>query len=69
VRLKGYKLSKKNPSLDWLNGGIIGRLHGDLTDFNILLERGNWRYNEEVNDAPPGTNTYPQDQPLRGAKL
>ncbi len=69
LRIKGYKLSKKNPSLDWLNGGILGRLDGDLTDFNILLERGNWRYNEEVNEAPPGVNTYPREQPLRGAKL
>jgi hypothetical protein len=26
VRIKGYKFSKRNPSLDWLNGGIVGKV-------------------------------------------
>jgi hypothetical protein len=68
VRIKGYKFSKRNPSLDWLNGGLVGRVTGDLTDLTFLLEPGEWRYNGEEGEAPGG-QSQPRDQPLRGAKL
>jgi hypothetical protein len=68
LRIRGYKLSRKNPSLDWLNGSIMGRVEKDLTDFNIIFERGDWQFNREE-EAPPGTVTYPRDVPLRAAKL
>jgi len=69
VRIKGYKLSKDNPSLDWLNGRIVGRMDGDLTDLTLLLEPGEWRYNQEEEDLPAGADRQPFGKPLRGAKF
>ena len=69
IRIKGYKLSKRNPSLDWLNGMIIGRLTGDLTDLVLSMEPGEWRFNGEEGDPPVEGDRQPRDQPLRGAKL
>src|SRR5262249_39188001 len=40
-RLKGHRLSLRNPSLDRLNGfSVVGRVGGDLNDLIILLEPG-----------------------------
>ena len=69
VHIKGYKLSHKNPSLDWYNHSIVGRLEKDLTDFRILLEPGKWRVNEEADEAPPGTVRQPTGLPLRSVEL
>lgn len=68
VRIKGYRLSKRNPSLDWLNGQILGRVTGDENNLTILMEPGNWQFNQQ-NDRPDGVEAYPIDQPLRGVKL
>jgi hypothetical protein len=68
LRVKGYKLSKKNPSLDWFNGGIIGQVASDISEMIILMEPGTWRYNEERESAPPGTEVQPRNLPLRSAK-
>jgi hypothetical protein len=68
VRIKGYRCSKRNPSLDWLNGGIMGRVAGNVTDMTILLEPGEWQYN--TGEQPPdGGDEQPRGQPLRGVKL
>lgn len=66
VRVKGYKLSKKNPSLDWLNGGIVGTVDRDIADFTILLEPGEWRFRQDDDDQPSGRESQPYDKPLRG---
>jgi hypothetical protein len=66
LRVKGYKLSKKNPSLDWLNGGIIGQVASDISDMTILMEPGTWGYKERES-APPGTDLQPRNLPLRGS--
>jgi hypothetical protein len=68
VRIKDYKFSKRNPSLDWLNGGLVGRVNRDITDLTLLMEPGTWRYNGEEGEAPGG-KSQPRDEPLRGAKL
>jgi hypothetical protein len=68
VRVKGYKLSKRNGSLDWYNGGMVGKVDGNITDMIILMDRGEWRYNGEEGDPPSG-ESQPRDKPLRGAKL
>jgi hypothetical protein len=68
VRVKGYKLSKRNGSLDWLNGGMVGKVGGDITDLIILMDRGEWQYNGDEGDSPNG-ESQPRDKPLRGAKL
>lgn len=68
VRIKGYKFSKKNPSLDWLNGRILGRVTGDMTNLVFLMEPGAWQFNQE-GDRPDGADAYPADKPLRGIKL
>ena len=74
VRIKGYKCSKQNPSLDWLNGGIVGTVDRDISNLTILLEPGQWRFNgEEEQDMsterPEGGDRQPSTKPLRGAKL
>ena len=68
VRIKGYKLSKSNPSLDWLNGRILGRVIGNMTNLDFLMEPGAWQFNQE-GDRPDGADAYPIDKPLSGVKL
>lgn len=69
LRIKGYKFSHRNPNLDWLNGGIVGRVDQDVTNLTLLLEPGQWDPNEERNDAPPGADLQPRNQPLRSGKF
>jgi uncharacterized GH25 family protein len=68
VRITGYKFSKRNASLDWLNGGLVGRVDGDIGDLTLLMEPGQWRFNGDEGEAPNG-QSQPRDKPLRGAKL
>ncbi len=68
VRIKGYKFSKRNPSLDWLNGGIVGTVTTNETNLVFLLEPGEWRFNEEQQDLPSGADSQPYAKPLRAAK-
>lgn len=65
VRIKGYRFSKQNPSLDWLNGGIVGRVTGDLTGLTLLMEPGEWRYAGDES-GPSDGDRQPRDKPLRG---
>lgn len=67
VRIQGYKFSKRNRSLDWLNGGLVGRVGGDLAGLEFLMEPGDWRYNGEEGEAPGG-ESQPREKPLRGAE-
>ncbi|HZR16201.1 MAG TPA: carboxypeptidase regulatory-like domain-containing protein [Verrucomicrobiae bacterium] len=69
VRVKGYKFSKRNPSLHWLNGGIVGTVTTNETNLVFLLEPGEWRFNEERQDLPSGADSQPYAKPLQGAKL
>ena len=69
VRVKGYKFSKRNPSLDWLNGSIIGRVEADIPDLTLVLEPGQWQFSRQDEDLPPGTERQPSGKPLRGAKF
>jgi hypothetical protein len=64
LRVKGYKMSRKNPGLDWLNGGLVGRVEKDIGNFIILLEPGEWRYNGDKGE-PPNGDPQPDDKPLR----
>ena len=68
IRIKGYRLSKRNPSLDWLNGSILGRVDGDVKAFTILMEPGEWDRNRD-DDRPGGNDDYPVNKPLRCLKL
>jgi hypothetical protein len=68
VRIKGYKFSKRNASLDWLNGGLVGRVDGEINDLTLVMDPGQWRYNGDEGEAPSG-ESQPRDKPLRGAKL
>lgn len=68
VQIKGYRLSKRNPSLDWLNGSILGCITGDINDLTILLEPGDWQFNHD-DDRPGGDDDYPINKPLRSIKL
>jgi len=68
LRIHGYAFSKKNPSLDWLNGCILGRVSGDVRELNLLMDPGAWQFNHQE-DRPEGVDEYPADKPLRAAKL
>ena len=69
VRINGYKFSKRNPSLDRLNGGLVGTVDADSKELTLLLEPGEWKYNgEEDPDFPASGDTQPYSKPLRGVK-
>jgi hypothetical protein len=68
-RAQGFKFSKKIPSLDWYNGAIVGTVDKDIPDLVLPLDTGEWRYQEEQQEAPAGTNLQPNNEPLRGAKV
>ena len=68
LRIAGYKLSGRNPSLDRLNGRILGRIGGDVKELTILMEPGSWKPNDEEGRMG-GDDDFPVDKPLRGVKL
>lgn len=69
ARVKGYKFSKTNPSLDWLNGGIVGRIDGSIENLTLLMEPGEWSYDSSAQaDLPPGREAQPTEKALRGAE-
>ena len=62
VRLKGYRLSEQNPSLDpWNPFRLIGRVETNLENFVILLEPGEFGPNHFKD------RSQPKNKPLRGA--
>jgi len=65
VSIKGYTFSKRNPSLDWLNGSIIGRVEKDVTDLTLLMDPGNQRFFRDE-DIPSDVERQPRNKPLRG---
>ena len=66
ARLKGYKYSRRNPSLDWLNNQIIGKVSGDITNLALIMEPGEFHYTPNQDDIPEGVDVQPRDKPLRG---
>jgi hypothetical protein len=61
-RVKGYKLSLLNPSLDRLNGfSVVGTVAGNVDDLIILLDPG--EFHPDYNN--PGPDPQPYDKPLR----
>jgi len=69
ARFKGYKFSRRNPSLDWLNDQILGKVNGDLTNLTLVMDPGAFHYNSNHEGIPEGVEVQPHDQPLRGVKL
>ena len=64
-RLKGYRLSLLNPSLDRLNGfSIVGRVEENIDDLVILLEPGEFRPDR----SNRGPDPQPYNKPLRPFK-
>lgn len=66
VRVAGYHLSPKNPSLDPLNPRLIGRVDQDLTNLVFLLDKGPEpprQFNPQVSE-----DEWPENQRLRGAE-
>jgi hypothetical protein len=65
TRVKGYRLSGKNASLDpWNPFSLNGRLDQDKTNLVVLLEPG--KDLEPNHDLSP--DEHPKNQPLRGAE-
>ncbi len=67
VRLHGYKFSQRNPSLDWANGFILGKVDRDITNLTLVLEPGEFRFTSPA-DLPEGVESQPRDKPIRSAK-
>lgn len=66
-RVRGYRMSLKNPSLDRANGfGVMGRLTEDMAGFILLLEPGERLTREEM-EKGAGHDLQPRDKPLRSA--
>jgi len=66
VGVPGYKISGKNKSLDWLNGGsLVGRIDGDLF-LTILLEPGKFQQPDFRANGNFGPHLQPYDKPLEG---
>jgi hypothetical protein len=64
-RLKGYRLSLANPSLDRLNGfSVVGKVDGDIDNLVIVLEPGEFRYDA----VDRGSDPQPYNKPLRSFK-
>jgi hypothetical protein len=68
LRLKGYRFSKSNPSLDWLNGFIVGAVNRDITNLTLIMDPGEFRYTPNTADMPEDVDRQPRDKPLRGAQ-
>ena len=67
LRVRGYRVSAKNPSKDWLNEGmIVGKLQGSMENFIIHLEPGE-RFDRD--QGPDDGERQPREKPLRSAKL
>ena len=66
ARLKDYKYSHRNPSLDWLNNQIIGKVSGDITNLTLIMEPGEFHFTPNHDDVPEGVDIQPRDKPLRG---
>jgi hypothetical protein len=67
VRIKGYTFSKRNPSLDWPNGSIVGRVEKDITDLTLLMDPGDRRFFRD-DEIPSDVDRQPRNKPLRSAK-
>ena len=67
LRLKGYRVSAKNASLDTMNPfQLVGRVDGDITNLVFLLEKGD-NLSPNYNNNTPESD-WPQNRPLRGAE-
>lgn len=67
VRLKGYRVSAKNASLDTLNPfQLVGRVDGDITNLIFLLEKGDNLPPNYDNNLPE--SDWPRNRPLRGTE-
>jgi beta-lactamase regulating signal transducer with metallopeptidase domain/uncharacterized GH25 family protein len=67
LRLKGYRVSAKNASLDTLNPfQLVGRVDGNITNLEFLLEKGD-NLSPNYNNNMPESD-WPQNRPLRGAE-
>ena len=67
VRVKGYRVSSQNPSLDTLNPfQLVGRMDRDITNLVFLLEKGP-NLEPDYNSQRPESD-WPQNRPLRGAE-
>jgi hypothetical protein len=68
ISLRGYHLSRKNPSLDQMNGfSLVGTLDRDIDRIQILVEPGPIeRFDYSKRGFTP--DLMPKDKPLRGTK-
>jgi len=67
VRIKGYAFSKRNPSLDWPNGSIAGRVDKDIENLTLLMDPGERRFYRDE-EIPAEAERQPGTKPLRGTK-
>lgn len=74
VRVRGYHLSDKNGSLDPMNSNLIGRVPNDISGLEILLEPGEFSYDQlrnlsaEERQAMTDRIIAAKKAPLRGVE-
>ena len=69
TRVKGYRLSLKNRSLDRLNQlSLVGTLERDITGLVILFEPGERYARDDPAVREYSGKSQPRDEPLRGAE-
>jgi hypothetical protein len=66
VRLPGYRFSLANPSVDWRNRNIQGRVDRDIDDLTLIMEPGEPEFGNDK--PPPGVDPDPSEKPLRAAR-
>jgi len=66
VSIKGYRPSKKNPSLDGNQRGIEGRVASDISGLEILLEPGAPALWQDIDRPSYEEQERRKDLPLRG---
>jgi len=67
TRVKGYRFSSRNPSLDWLNDRIVGTVTGDLAELTLELAPENERLH--MRKPADGVDSQPLERPLLSADL
>lgn len=67
ARVKGYRVSPKNGSLDLMNPfQLIGRVNSDITNLVVLLDKGAESRPDYDSNLPD--SEWPRNRPLRGAE-
>ena len=66
LAIKGYRFSKKNPNLEVNQRGVLGRVPGDISGMEILMEPGEPVSYQDIDRLSYEEQERRKDMPLRG---